>query len=93
MNDIVANRFFRRDEVVVGPVNVVTHAGSLTRSKAKAFKAFKELLAGVAKLVEKSAGNFKNIIANRVANPYNRKMKISHLTIVQFLSNNYLMAK
>ena len=43
MNDIVANRFFRRDEVVVGPVNVVTHAGSLTRSKAKEFKAFKEV--------------------------------------------------
>ena len=92
MNDIVANRFFRRDEVVVGPVNVVTHAGSLTRSKAKAFIAFG--VQGVAKLVEKSAGNFKNIIANRVANLSNRKMKISHLTFgIQFVSNNYLMPK
>ena len=49
---------------------------------------------GVAKLVEKSAGNFKNIIANRVANLSNRKMKISHLTFgIHLVSNNYSMAR
>ena len=45
-------------------------------------------------MVEKSAGNFKNIIANRVANLSNRKMKISHLTFgIHLVSNNYSMAR
>ena len=71
-----------------------------TSWKEDEFKAFKEVKkfrerGSCAKLVEKSAGNFKNTISNnRVANLSNRKMKISHLTFgIHFVSNNYLMAK